>query len=593
MKRTIQHLTYMLLAAMTLFSAACNKDILNKKPLNDYSDEDVWKDPPLVVAYVNNLYLQMRHGFNEVMLSSVSDESRFIHNYGTQTAVTDALSPDDLGAFNDRYGEWEKYYRAIRNCNIFFEMIGKVPFTDEAQRQRLIGEVHYLRAFFYHTLVRYWGGVPLVKKPYSLENRDEMLIARGSFEECVNFIVEDCDKAAGILPPKHEQPGRATKYAAMALKSRILTFAASDLFNQPNIPADQAYRGYVNATPATQDQRYQKALDAAKAIIDLNVFSIYKPTSNPTDNYTRVFLDKDNSEIIFARYFNRQFQGTSHDLYNGPNGYHNWGGNVPLENFVSGFQMADGSEFSWANPAHAANPYANRDPRFYATILYNGAKWKKRPADAIALDPVGEIQTGKFEKKNAQGAIVVQNGLDTRASAIENWNGTYTGYYIRKFMDLTLDAQFFRGDQAWPWFRYSEILLNAAEALIELNRFDEARPLINQIRTRGGMPALANTVAGDALRDAMRYERRYDLSFEDHRYYDARRWMIAKTVFTGPANGIEIFGKLNPDGTTYTWTYKVVNSGQDRVFSDKHYFVPIMAAEIRRNDKIKQNPGYN
>lgn len=592
MKITLQHLTYMLLAAMILLSPACNKDILNKKPLNDYSDEDVWKDPPLVNAYVNNLYLQMRHGFNEVMLSSVSDESRFIHNYGTQTSVTDALSPDDLGAFSSQFGEWEKYYRAIRNCNIFFEMIGQVPFTDEAQRQRLIGEVHYLRAYFYQILVKYWGGVPLVKKPFKLSDRDEMLIARGSFEECVNFIVEDCDKAAAILPPKHEQPGRATKYAAMSLKSRILLFAASPLFAKPGIPATESYRGYVNSTPAQQAERYQKALDAAKAIIDLNVFAIYKPTSNATDNYSRVFLDKDNSEIIFARYFNRQFQGTSHDLYNGPNGYHNWGGNVPLENFVSGYQMADGSEFSWANNTHAANPYANRDPRFYATILYNGAKWKKRPSDAIALDPIGEIQTGRFEKKNDQGTIIIQSGLDTRSSTIENWNGTYTGYYIRKFMDLTLDAQFFRGDQAWPWFRYSEILLNAAEAYIGLQQYDNARPLINQIRTRAGMPAIPNTVTGDALTEAYRYERRYELSFEEHRYFDARRWLIAENVFSGPANGIEIFGKLNPDNTL-KWTYKVVNSGQDRVFSEKHYLLPIMAAEIRRNDKMKQNPKYN
>lgn len=591
MKRIIQHVTYLFLAAVLVLTAACNKDILNKKPLNDYRDEDVWKDPALVVAYVNNLYLQKRHGFTEVMLSSVSDESRFIHNYGTQTAVTDALSPDDLGAFNDRYGEWQKYYRAIRNCNIFFEMVDQVPFGDEAQKQRLIGEVHYLRANFYHTLVRYWGGVPLIKKPFSLENREEMLVPRASFAECVDFIVEDCDAAAAILPVKHEQPGRATKYAAMALKSRMLTFAASDLFNRNGIVADSAFIGYVDG-PAKQQERYQKAYDAAKAIMDANVFSLYKPTSNAIENYTRVFLDKDNSEIIYARYFNRQFQGTSHDLYNGPNGYHNWGGNVPLENFVSGYQMADGSAFSWSNATHAANPYQNRDPRFYATILYNGAKWKKRPSDAIALDPVGEIQTGRFEKRNAQGGITVQNGLDTRSSTIENWNGTYTGYYLRKFMDQSLDAQFFRGDQAWVWFRYSEILLNAAEALIGMNRHDEARPLINQIRTRAGMPAIAGGVTGNALRDLLRYERRYELAFEEHRYYDARRWMIAESVFTGPANAIDIFGKLNPDNT-YTWTYKVVNSGQDRLFTRKHYFVPIMAAEMRRNDKMKQNPGYN
>ncbi len=159
-------------------------------------------------------------------------------------------------------------------------------------------------------------------------------------------------------------------------------------------------------------------------------------------------------------------------------------------------------------------------------------------------------------------------------------------------MDLTLDAQFFRGDQAWPWFRYSEVLLNAAEAMIALNESDGARTYINEIRTRGGMPAIPNSVTGTALRDLLRYERRYELAFEEHRYYDARRWVIAESAFTGPANAIEIFGKLNPDNTL-TWTYKVVNSGQDRLFTRKHYLIPIMAAEIRRNDKMKQNPGYN
>lgn len=587
MKRTMQQLTHIMLAAMMLLSVACNKDILNKKPLNDYRDEDVWKDPALVSAYVNNLYLQMRHGYNEVMLSSISDESRFIHNYGTQTSVTDALSPDDLGATNAQFGEWEKHYRAIRNCNIFLEMVDQVPFKDAAQKDRLTGEVHYLRAYFYHMLVKFWGGVPLVTKPFSLENRDEMLIARASFEECVNLIVADCDKAAGILPPKHEQPGRATKYAALALKSRMLLYAASTLFNNPSEP--RAELGYLTKDSVA---RWTKALQAAEALITINVFSIYKPTSNAVDNYTRVFLDKDNPEIIFSRYFNRQFQGTSHDKFNGPNGYHNWGGNVPLENFVTGYQMSDGTPFSWANPTHASKPYENRDPRFYATILYNGAKWKKRPSDAIALDPIGEIQTARFERKNAQGAIVTMSGLDTRSSSIENWNGTYSGYYLRKFMDINLDAQFFLGDQPWAWFRYAEILLNAAEAAIQTGNEDKARGYINQVRTRAGMPAITNATTGQALIDVYRYERRYELAYEEHRYHDARRWKIAETAFTGPANAIDVFGKLNPDNTT-TWTYKVVNSGQDRVFSEKHYLAPIMSAERRRNDKITQNPKYN
>ncbi|RPE13717.1 RagB/SusD family nutrient uptake outer membrane protein [Chitinophaga lutea] len=578
-----------ILLLIAICSVACNKDLLEKRPQTEFMEEDVWRDPNLVQAYVNDLYTKMRHGFNEVMLGSMTDEARFIHNYGTTTSVTEAMSPEDLGALN-LFGEWDKHYKAIRNCNIFFEMVGTAKDLKDDQRQRLRGEVHFLRAYFYHMLVKYWGGVPLVTQIFKLTDGQNMLIPRNSFEECVQYIVNECDSAIKLLPEVHDRDnkGRANKFAAMALKSRILLYAASDLFNQAGNTKPEW--GYVQVGKAERDTRWAKARAAANDLIQTKAFALYKPGTSPSENYTRIFLDKDNSEIIFCKYFNKQQLGTSHDLYNGPNGYHNWGGNVPLENFVEGYQMADGSEFSWSNPVHAAKPYESRDPRFYATILYNGAKWKKRPSDAIGLDPVGVIQTGKYEKKNG-GGIEVVNGLDTRQGPIENWNGSYTGYYLRKFMDINLDAQFFRGDQAWPFFRYAEILFNYAEATMELGNEAEARTIINEIRTRGGMPALDAAVTGDALKRMYRYERRYELAFEEHRYFDARRWLIAETVFSGPAKAIEIYGKLNPD--TLLYTYKVLTNGvQERKFTKKHYLLPIMAEEIRRNSKMTPNPGY-
>ena len=518
----------------------------------------------------------------------MTDESRFIHNYGTATSVTEAMSPDDLGALNG-FGEWDKHYKAIRACNMFFEKIDKVPFKDESWRTRLKGEVRFLRAYFYHMLIKYWGGVPLITKTLTIDDSVSLFVARASFEDCVKYVVADCDSAIAALPATQggDNKGRANSYAAMALKSRILLYAASDLFNQPG-NKEPAW-GYVGGD---RTARWQAARQAAKAVIDSNRFIIYKPTSSGVDNYTRVFLDKDNREMIFSKLFNKQLLGTSHDKYNGPNGYHNWGGNVPLENFVEGYQMADGSAFDRSNSTMAANPYNNRDPRFYATILYNGASWKKRPSDAVGLDPVGVIQTARFERKKADGSIEVVGGLDTRQSPIENWNGTFTGYYIRKFMDITLDAQFFLGDQQWIFFRYAEIKLNYAEASLALGDEPSARDAVNEIRTRSGMPALTPAVTGQALIDMYRYERRYELAFEEHRYFDARRWMIAKTAFSGTARGIDILGKLNPDNS-YTFIYNVLTSGmQERKFTDKHYYLPIPAAEIRRNSKIIQNPFY-
>ncbi|WP_295126332.1 RagB/SusD family nutrient uptake outer membrane protein [uncultured Chitinophaga sp.] len=582
----IKHfLPFLLLIGM----AACNKDFLEKKPLDAYSDLDVWNDPNLVQSFVNDMYNQMRHGYNEVMLSSMTDESRFIHNYGTTQSVSGAMSPDDLGALN-LFGEWNKHYSAIRNTNLFFEKIAAVPFKDEALRTRLRGEAHFMRAYFYHMLVKYWGGVPLITKTFGLKDKD-MLLPRNSFEECVKFISDECDSAITLLPAVQSgaNKGRATKYAAMALKSRILLYAASDLFNRP-APADPSY-GYVGGDRVA---RWTLARNAAKAIIDSNKFDIYKPSADPVENYTRVFMDKDNIEAIFVKYFNRELLGTDHDKYNGPNGYHNWGGNVPLENFVEGYQMADGTPFSWTNPTMAAQPYVGRDPRFYATILYDGAPWKKRATDGIDFDPIGKVQTGRYEIWNAaKNAMELRNGLDTRQSSLENWNGTYTGYYIRKFMDINLDAQFFRGDKPWQFFRYAEIVLNYAEACIALGLEDEARTYINKVRTRAGMPALTAATTGQALVDQYRYERRYELAYEEHRYFDARRWLIATTVFTGPAKAIDIYAKLNPDRVTQTFIYTVLSADvQQRSFLDRHYLLPIPSDEMRRDNLLKQNPGY-
>ncbi|UYQ92880.1 RagB/SusD family nutrient uptake outer membrane protein [Chitinophaga horti] len=586
MKLQIKHL----LPVCCLFLlAACNKDFLEKKPLDAYSDRDVWNDPSLTQAFVNDMYSQMRHGYNEVMLSSMTDESRFIHNYGTTQSTNGAMSPDDIGAFN-LFGEWNKHYTAIRNTNLFFEKIGEVPFKDESLRNRLRGETHFLRAYFYHMLVKYWGGVPLITKSFGLKDKD-MLLPRSTFEECVKFIADECDSAAKYLPEVQTgaNRGRATKYAALALKSRFLLYAASDLFNRAG--TQNASFGYVGGDRVA---RWTLARNAAKAIIDSAQFDLYKPTSDPVENYTRIFMDKDNVEAIFVKYFHKELLGTDHDKFNGPNGYHNWGGNVPLENFVEGYQMADGTPFDRSNPAHAAKPYVGRDPRFYATILYDGAPWKKRATDGVDLDPIGQIQTGRYEFWNAaKNAVEIRNGLDTRQSSLENWNGTYSGYYLRKFMDISLDAQFFRGDKPWQFFRYAEILLNYAEACIALGQEDEARTYINRIRTRAGMPALAATVTGQALVDAYRYERRYELAFEEHRYFDARRWLIATTAFTGPAKAIDIYAKLGADKVTLTYTYTVLATDVlMRNFQDKHYLLPIQSDEMRRDELLKQNPGY-
>lgn len=220
----------------------------------------------------------------------------------------------------------------------------------------------------------------------------------------------------------------------------------------------------------------------------------------------------------------------------------------------------------------------------YATILYDGAKWKPRPSDGAKTDPIGVIQTGKYEAANGTDSVW---GLDTRNSTIENWNGTYSGYYMRKFMDKNLDAQFFRGDQSWIFFRYAEILLNYAEAAYGYGKEPEARDAVNQVRVRAGMPA--TDASGVALMAVIKYERRYELAFEEHRFFDARRWRDAERDFNENAKGIEVLGSMIAG---HPFVYRVF-SIQDRKFvKAKNYLLPIPANEIRKNNNLLQQADY-
>src|SRR2546430_1427910 len=226
--------------------------------------------------------------------------------------------------------------------------------------------------------------------------------------------------------------------------------------------------------------------------------------------------------------------------------------------------MANGSKFSWDSATHAAAPYANRDPRFYASIAYDGAPWRERPADVKKLDPYGVIQT--FRALKTDSGVV--GGLDTRDSPVEDWNGAYSGYYLRKFIDPSLNAQFIKEQVPWIFFRYAEVLLNYAEASIELGEVGDALTVLNQLRHRAGMPDLT---AAPGLRDEYRNERRIEMAFEEQRFFDVRRWMIAPQVLSRPATGINISltGANRLDRSTWPNYRYQVDTVQARACSNK------------------------
>ncbi len=584
-------------AVLVLGLTGCN-GILDVSPRDQLSDDAVFADPNLAQAFVNDMYRGMGQGLYEIMLSSMADETHFIHVYQTDKVVQARITPSDRGALDDNrfnHFDWSDNYTRIRQANTFLRRIDSTTF-DTAWKQRMKGEAYFLRAYFYHNLMRMYGGVPLITKVYGLN--EDYKVARNTFKETVDFIVANADSAAALLPVSYSAAdvGRATKGAALALKARVLLYAASDLYNVN--PSGQPETGYTGSQDRTA--LWRAAKDAAKAVMDLGVYSLFRPApanaQEAAKNYGDLFLQQTSEEVIMSRQFltSRGWSdGGPFGLFNGPNGYHNWGGNTPIQNLIDDYRMADGSKFDWSNPVHAAKPYANRDPRFYASILYDGAPWRTRPTDAQKFEPNNMIETFRALTYVESGTTKVAAGLDTREGPIEDWNGGYSGYYIRKFVDPTVDHQFVVQQVPWIFFRYAEIVLNYAEASIELNELGDAMTALNQIRRRAGMPEFSGLDQA-TLRDEYRNERRVEMAFEEQRFFDVRRWMIGPQVFSKNAGGINIY--LDGDSPTdrSTWrnyryeTYDV----QQRAWNDKMYFMPIRLDELNRNNLLKQNPGY-
>jgi len=579
------------IAVFGLLGTTGCQGVLDVTPKDQFPDAAVFADPNLAQAFLNDTYRGLGHGLYEIMLASMTDETHFIHNYNTEVVVQSLITSSARGALDDgRYSHfnWGPNYARIRQTNIFLSHIDAAGF-DDALKRRMKGEAYFLRAYFYHNLMRMYGGVPLITKVYGLN--DDYAVARNSFKETVDFIVANADSAAALLPLSYSgiDVGRATKGAALALKARVLLYAASDLYNLN--PSDSTFTGYT--TPQDRVALWRAAKDAAKAVMDLGIYGLFRPSpASPqaaTQNYGDLFLQRMSEEVILSRFFlSTRDDGYNPGLHNGPNGFHTWGGNTPLQNLVDDYRMADGSKFAWSNPVEAAAPYTNRDPRFYASIAYDGAPWRTRPDDVKNLDPVGTIQT--FRALTLTGGSVMA-GLDTRDSPVENWNGAYSGYYLRKFIDPSINAQFTKEQVPWIFFRYAEVLLNYAEASIELNEVGDALTVLNQIRRRAGMPDL---VAGPDLRDEYRNERRVEMAFEEQRFFDVRRWMIAPQVLNKDAFGINIFanGASPTDRSTWTNYRYETHSIQRRAWVDKMYFMPISLDELNRNPLLRQNPGF-
>ncbi|MDR1408619.1 MAG: RagB/SusD family nutrient uptake outer membrane protein [Tannerella sp.] len=593
MKTYLDKIKSIILCMAAVMQLGSCTDFLDREPLDQYGETAVWSDLPMIEHFVNNIYWYIGHSFDRPMIGVFTDESLFDpgSDQGHANVLKSLITPSDYGVFDSwsrtQKMRWEHHYKYIRACNLFLDQTAQHTYANEAYKERLTGEVYFLRAYHYHNLVFLYGGAPIIEHAYNLD--DGFQAPRNSFEECIDFIIADCDRAAALLPAEHTASnyGRATKGAAMALKARVLLYAASDLYNSNASWAP----GYANPeligyTGGDRRARWQEAKNAARAVIDLGIYSLHKAVPAPGDsiarNYDEVFTLKQTGEQIFVRNFTQANQVWTMDIgqQNLPTGYKGWANVSPINSLVDDFEMANGEKFSWDNPAHKADPYLNRDPRFYVDIFFDGARWRERPDDVKAADPVGIIQTGNYEQPDGSWL----GGLDALNNPVTTWNGTFTSYYLRKFQDISVDSPKELTTTPWHFIRYAEILLSYAEACIELGEYDEARTYINRIRTRAGLPGV--TGADSELREKLRHERKIELLFEDQRFFDIRRWMIAPQVIVD-AYGLDIRyrnGQTKPE-------YNIIHV-QERDWKDRFYFFPIRLDEMNRNQTLIQNPLY-
>jgi hypothetical protein len=497
---------------------------------------------------VNYAYRLICWGFRRpLQYARVSDE---ISGRGGGSSYWRILQGFATPTFNDLLNIWSassygfSKWPPIKQCNEFlYKTEGSK--IDKAILDRLTGEAKTIRAYCYFRLASFYGGVPLIKKPFSLD--DDWRVPRNSYDEVMQFVLSELDEAIPLLPLTYNAAnnGRITKGAAMAIKARVLLFYASPLNN-----------------PSNDMSRYQKAADAAKAVIDLNQYQLYP-------DYKKLFQEAGawNSEVIWARPTNSLIdqEARIEQLFY-PNGERGFGQVHPIQNLVDDYEMLSG-KLPKDDPTYdPQNPYVNRDPRFYYCILYNGAPFRGR-----------QIET------------FVPGGMDSPEGPISGWNATETGYYPCKFITESYTGFGWEtSNPPWIWFRYGEVLLNYAEAMFKLGHEDVARQYINMIRSRPSVNMPPVTESGEALWQRYIHERRIEMVFEEARFYDVRRWKIAEEVFSIDRNRMYITKDLATGKLTYE--VKLLHTAY---FPPHMYWAPIPQDEIDKNGLLEQNPGYD
>mgnify|MGYP000969595576 FL=1 len=575
-----------------LLMASCT-DSYENFPVDQFTEEYVFSKTDSMgvqaLNLLNSTYSLIDNGHNGIggdYLDAASDDAISI-NQSDPDVYKLAIGRFTANSRVNSHMGWGKYYEGIRKANIIINNIDVVPFKNtftnfNGEQKKLNhtvkAEARFLRTYFYFELVKRYGAVPLLMDSvYKLG--DDMELPRNTFEECINYMVGELDSIkydlrSVSMPDAAVYGHAATIEAAMALKSRILLYAASPLFNENPVstddPAQKALVGYESYNA----ERWKAAADAAKEF--MNTFGpAGRKTVDLAKNQMGIFLSfyspAVNPEMIF---FRQGGQSKEVETKNGPLGFSgNSIGNGrtnPTQNLVDAFPMKDGKPVgeSTLYPFNPQKPYDNRDPRLSLAVLYNGSKWLGRVLETY------------------------RGGANNPTNSAEY---TRTSYYMRKFMGNFSNAtEYSNGYHLWVIFRYAEILLNYAEAQNEYldAPSQEVYDALIQLRKRVAIPAGSDKLYGlkanmtkEEMRKAIQNERRIEMAFEEQRYWDIRRWRIAEDVFRNPLKGMSIVKNL----TSVVYTEVDVLTVN---FEERRYLYPLPYSEVIKNSRMIQNPGW-
>lgn len=543
----------------TLAISACD-NILDIDPKDRISDAAVWNDAGLIRAYHTSLFNAIPHGFVIEMMCKTTDEMIAVNSGSTPTIAFGRLTPDNVSSVantqwhgGNNLNIWNSSYEYMMRINTFLEKMETITISLD-DKDVLVAEARFLRAWIYFNMIERYGDCPLVLETYELGS--DHTFTSTKFDDIVTFIENELDEIMPTLPDyiaaSDGSFGHPTKAICQALLSRMHLYAASPLFN-----------------PTNDKAKWQKAYNSSKDFI--TTYTQYALHSD----YETLFnaaSGTENKEIIYARTFNStsSHQYPINTIGRRWGGYGGWWGSAGVSmELVNDFDMANGEPaFIWNNGVKTinpdsgydpANPYANRDPRMDMTIIHEGSEFHGATYE-FWVDEEGSLY-----------------GYDNYRQSGDN---PQSSMQMRKFMpsdDIPLNWQE-KYVMPWIYFRLGEIYLNFAEAAFEIGEENECREYINKIRARVGMPGLPTSVTGEDLRARLYNERRIELVFEEHRYFDVRRWKIAEDVLNRPGHGIEIIKKA--DGTK---EYKEVLL-LDRKFTPEMYLLPIETNEIRKNN---------